>query len=621
MTQTEFLEQGTTQDTIVKPEIEMYHDEHDKKGSDLYEKYIKNKNLTCLFQASQEFRLSSNPEGKKIADFAKAWYYREVGILEPDDKKASTLLLKSLTQMRKLGEKDDIAQAIELEYLKRKLGSLAKEGKEPELKLHLRRADLFKKRGQLKAYNQEMSIYYMRHVTSNADKMTDEEILKNTDLMLSHAKLGEGEELLHKTKGLYHQIRAKHIHNPKQSMKEFQLALDEVDKTSDKFAKDMIENDYNMAKAMTTYSLPKRQALLREAAKGYAKRGLNKHVSFIGTLLAPLSIRASGVVQNIELSVTRIRELEKFLVENRESNSSPSSLFYHISYLLTRTEDVKRIFLRMVDTRKKLTDLNIKSNAILPKRIKPGKPFSKKYQELSRQSGLLRGQMQQDMESLLIYSNLLLDQWSYIIGHIAGIDITKKISKNARELNSWGLLELLQHNYHGTLSNFWNKHSRDIIWLNFHIRFFRNIFIEHLRKPWQIGTTMGSYGVDFNFFIPAASGYVKKSEEQKILKEIYPLSPQRLRDMPNDYWEKKNLHRVLEITLHFIDEIESAEEREKVWKAWVKLGGSTQSYDVIAERLFRYLSSALGTVIELAKQNPQQIIYGKFGRKSIHTRK
>lgn len=82
--------------------------------------------------------------------------------------------------------------------------------------------------------------------------------------------------------------------------------------------------------------------------------------------------------------------------------------------------------------------------------------------------------------------------------------------------------------------------------------------------------------------------------------------------MPDDYWEKKNLHRVLEVTLFFIDEIENQADREKVWNAWHKLGGSTPSYDVIGSRLFKYIFSSIDTIIEFIDKYPKLLKFGKF---------
>lgn len=220
------------------------------------------------------------------------------------------------------------------------------------------------------------------------------------------------------------------------------------------------------------------------------------------------------------------------------------------------------------------------------------------------------------MESLFIYGNLLLDQWSYIISYIAGYEVPKDrkdISKDKPDLNFAGLLNLLQSKvYSGELTEFWNVHKKDIIWLNFHLRAYRNIFVEHMRKPWQRGTTMASYGDDFNFHIPTPVGYISDIDKQRTLKKIYELAPEKLKKMPDDYWEKRNLHRALEVTLYYIDELENQSDREKVWEAWHELGGSAHSYDNVGIRLLNYVFTSLDTINSFIDKYPKLIKFGEF---------
>lgn len=133
-----------------------------------------------------------------------------------------------------------------------------------------------------------------------------------------------------------------------------------------------------------------------------------------------------------------------------------------------------------------------------------------------------------------------------------------------------------------------------------------------MRKPWQRGTTMASYGDDFNFHIPTPVGYVDETKKKKILEEIYKLAPKKLKDMPDDYWEKKNLHRALEVTLYYIDELDNQNDRDKVWEAWDKLGGSAPSYDTIGIRLLNYVFTSLDTISNLIDQYPKLIKFGEF---------
>ncbi len=635
----------------VRPQLTVTNieDEHEKKAHEYYEGFADKKGSPeLLLKASQEFALSSNPEAEQISLLCKAWYFREMGNREKSNSKAKVWLLKSMTLFRKIDPKGTTHKQIELEYLKRKNLDYEDRYKKLDLATLKRSADLFKEFGNEKGYDQNMSLYHMFYVMENSDKLTNPEALEHAELMLKHAENSGNKDIVNKVKGLYHQLRANHTFNPKTHLKELREAKKAINETSDKYGADIADTEYKMAKAMITSDPDKRKVLLVEVAKSYEKRGLKMQENFVKKLLSPVPLKASGIVYLADQSIEKLKELEKKIYSQKKNEKGPFAIFYYIGYMQERIKDVRRIMIRMVITRKRITELHFQENAVMPEKIEPGKPYPKKVNEILQQMHELTEQMKQDMESLYIYGNLLLDQWAYVIGYISGYEVpekskakpyfyyndfeklfedeaTKKELKDfwkkhkaeAKEgdieINFIGLLSLLQDlKYTGELSDFWKEHKKDIIWLNFHLRFFRNVFIEHLRKPWQRGNTMGSYTDDFNLHIPAPVGYVDPKEEKRILEEIYPLSPQRLRDMPDDYWEKKNLRRVLEVTLNYIDEIENQADREKVWNAWHKLGGSTPSYDVIGSRLFNYIFKSLDTMIAFVDKYPKIIKFGKF---------
>lgn len=598
---------------IKPPKGEVFYDEFEMNASHLFEKFSKDKSSPeLLLKASGEIAKSSNPEASKISELYKAWYFREKGIKEKDNKKARIYLLKSLSGFKKIVPKDDlILKRIELEFLKRKFEETHKR---PDPKIMLRRAVLFKDLGQVREYDKDMSLYYMFLVMDNFDKLNHEEISKYADRMIEHAKKGLNEELLYKMKAFYHQIKANSAFNPKDRVKELEKAVEAIKKTSDKYGESTTETEIQMAKAMSTADPNKRNALLSKVVEDYRKRGLKQREIFVRNLMYPIPVKAAKIIYLCDKSLEKLRAVEKKLVGMR-TPGKPAAIFYHIGYLMERIKDVERIMIRMATTRKELTNLQIQINSLTPSKIVAGKPYPERLQKVHRKSDSFREQMRQDMESLFIYGNLLLDQWSYVISYAAGYEVPKDDREKATkiDLNFAGLLNLLQaKEYKGELTEFWSTHKRDIIWLNFHLRAYRNIFVEHMRKPWQRGTTMASYGDDFNFHIPAPVGYVKEEEKKKMLQEVYKLAPKKLKDMPDDYWEKKNLHRVLEVTLYYIDELEEQYDRDKVWEAWHMLGGSAPSYDTIGIRLFNYLFTSLDTISAFIDKYPKLIKFGEF---------
>lgn len=453
-------------DKTVKPPVaKVFYDEYEQKATHLYEQFSKKKSPPeLLLQASEEIAKSTNPEAKQISTLYLAWYFREKGLKGINNEKARKYLLKSLTEFKKIvPEGDVILKRIELEFLKRKCDGT---NKRPEPKIFLRRATLFKELGLNHEYNKDMCLYYMFFVMEQYNSLNNNDVLKYTDQMLSHAKKGLNDELLFKMKAFYHQIRANTAFNPKDRVKELEKAVVAIKMTSDKYGKDSTETEVLMAKAMSTADRNKRNSILIKVAEDYRKSGLKKREDFVRNLLYPIPVKAAKIIYLCDKSIEKLRDVEKKLVGIR-TPGKPAAVFYHISYLMERIKDVQRIMMRMAIARKDITDLQIKIHSMTPTKIIPGKPYPKRLQIVNKRSDDLREQMRQDMESLFIYGNLLLDQWSYIISYIGGYEVPKdrkEIENGKKELHFAGLLDLLQaKGYTGELVQLWNSHKKDII--------------------------------------------------------------------------------------------------------------------------------------------------------------
>ena len=143
------------------PKVEVFlTDKYEQEASHLYKKFNKEKTPPeLLLQASELMVQSSNPEAKQISTMYKALYFREKGLKDNNDKRARRNFMKSLSEFKNVLPKNDvILKRVELEFLKRKLGSKLQR---PDPKIILRRATLYKELGQIQTYNQEMSFYYM----------------------------------------------------------------------------------------------------------------------------------------------------------------------------------------------------------------------------------------------------------------------------------------------------------------------------------------------------------------------------------------------------------------------------------------------------------------------------
>ena len=119
---------------------------------------------------------------------------------------------------------------------------------------------------------------------------------------------------------------------------------------------------------------------------------------------------------------------------------------------------------------------------------------------------------------------------------------------------TWFLNSIVRKNKNNKhLQMLWDKHREDIIWLYYNLKEFRNKFIEHLERPLQQGTTRSVFGDNFNLHVPAPPAFVDNKIKKQKLESIFHLAPDWLKNAPDDYWEKANKHRTLEVIIKNID--------------------------------------------------------------------
>jgi len=596
-------------DNNVTPQsTESFYDEYDKEGSRLFREYENNKdNYALLKEAATLYEQSKNPEAKEMNSLLWGLYYRESGIREKDDQKAADDLLKASMLIEKACGKDsEESKRISLTYLKRKIATYRKDNKPPK-ELFLQRATIYHDLNDDKNYNIDMSLYYMYATLES--QMMDEKAIGNAELMVRHAKESGKPDMYYKTKIMLHQIKSSVALNPASAIKEMEDALNLIQQTEDRFGEEEARARLCYSKGLITVNKSKREALLKEAAEIWVKRGNQEQLATVVELLLPVPIKVSLILSLADQALKNHQILNKKIHELVKIVPGTYALFHHHAHLIERIKDVKRIMTRLGENRREITDLSIRENAVRPSKVKPGKPASKRLQTIMRRHSELVEQMKLDMESLYVFGNLLLDQWSYVIAYLTGIYNPDQVSFHALYDKISSKKDI------GHLSLIRDKHKKDIYWLYYQLRSYRNIFIEHVKRPWQRGNTMSVYGSDFNLFIPTPPGWLNEKETHKKLQSIFHLAPKALREAPDDYWEKKNIHRVLEVTFMRIDEIEKKEDREKVWDVWKAVGGSTPSYDVVGFRLMDYAAKSILTLIDIVSKNPQIINLG--GNKAV----
>ena len=311
------------------------------------------------------------------------------------------------------------------------------------------------------------------------------------------------------------------------------------------------------------------------------------------------------VLKHIKALVDKEREFSKFIIDNLKPKPGPKSIFHHHGHYLERLQDVASILERMGRARYRITTLNERFEHLEPKTgIKPGKPFPKYLQKISSENYKLTGLMRLDNESLYIFGNLTLDQWAYTLAYSLGL-------KNPDKYDFQYLITQLQsQNPDAKLKPFIDRHFKDAIWLYYQLRSYRNNFIEHYRRPWQRGSTMKTYGDDFNFFIPTPPGWIPDEKQVEMIKSITHLASGVYQRLPKDHWQKKP-RALLEAIFKNIDSISKQSDREKVWNVWKDIGGSVVSFHILGSRLVKFLDEASATLTEEIKKNSQNINLGE----------
>lgn len=284
--------------------------------------------------------------------------------------------------------------------------------------------------------------------------------------------------------------------------------------------------------------------------------------------------------------------------------AEPCALFSLNAQVLERMRDVKTIVTRLLENRKLLTELALREEALRPKkRIRYGKPPSKRLGSIQLKEYEATQQMKLDMESLFIFGNLLLEQWTYVILHLVG-QIDLKMQDFSKLVTT---LQSKENN--GLLQPLWENHLHDMIWLYYQLRSFRNMFIEHVKAPWQRGTSRESFGDNFRLATPSPVNWIDEYEIERLIRKVAYLAPSWGRVLKTT-WNKNNIRQLLEIIFYHIDSIKEHAQREKVWEVWKKVGGWTPSYDMIAFRLMRFIAASQLTMLDVITKHPGNINVG-----------
>lgn len=594
----------------IKPQGAVYVDNNHLMGEQLYESFQKTEDLEELRKSAEHYSNSEFIEGAKFSGLIFGQYYLLSARGEKNASKKSKLYLKSMANFEKILGNSDEVKKIRAEYLKHKMRNHGK-ANHPKPKLFRQLAESLKEIGDTEGYHAEMALHYM--FSLKEDDLFSDSIDEPIRKMLEHAKQSGHRDMVLKTKALSHQIRSRKTGSFSETAEELRSAVEATHETSDKYGLDELETRLMFSEAMLK-SQSQRNEILVEVANRWRRLGNKKEELLVRKLLSPVPVNVIALLDMADSTLKKLESLNKQIHLNREIKPGPYRLFYHHGLLVERIKDLRIVIERLGKNRKRITELSIRENKYRPKKIRHGKPISKRLQKIANETHQLKSEMKLDMEILYIYSNLALDQWAHMIWLLTGSEGGEKYPFH--ELT----MALQKKGDKGHLEKFSKNHLTDVVWVYYQIRMFRNVFVEHARDPWQRGSTMGVLGDDFRLFFPAPVGWVTKDEMNQIINDLKKSVPSWLNKALGSSVTEGNPRMYLEIVYNNIDKIPKQNSREQVWNAWKKLGGSVPSYDRLGFRLFKYLNESISTVTVLVSENPSLVnLGGRRAKKQLQS--
>lgn len=298
-----------------------------------------------------------------------------------------------------------------------------------------------------------------------------------------------------------------------------------------------------------------------------------------------------------------LHRLSKCILTGLKPPPGAYAFFHYSSHAITRLGDCKRIIKRLFAGRRRLTELAKLEEAIRPRRWPAGKPYPDEVQKIMKEDSELTEYMKLDLESLYVFGMVLLDQWALQAISVGNVPLPKKHP----------FVELINYfddENKSMLDPIWERLKGKILWLHYQLRFYRNKFVVHANRPWQRGTTRSVYGDEFNLFIPTPPGWIDDDKENQEIAKLIHLAPDHIQKADNDYWEKKNPRRLIEVLFDDIGNIEKKGDREKVASIFARVGGSTPTFQALAKYLFQFIADGTIILCEIAENNLKKINLG-----------
>lgn len=303
-----------------------------------------------------------------------------------------------------------------------------------------------------------------------------------------------------------------------------------------------------------------------------------------------------------EQAVNATRKLSAVLIDALKPKPGAYALFYHNGNSIERLEDCWRICERLYRGRLKYTELSNELLQIEPKNWPAGTPYPANVQKVLNERHELNSYMKIDLESLYLFSMMALDQWglqAIYVGHLP-----LKMKHPFVEL-----ISALERSDAGLLNDLWPSQKGQMLWLHYHLRFYRNRFVTHANRPWQRGQTLMTFGEDFRLFTPTPPGWLDDAKCDKEILSLIDLAPEYVRNLPDGHRSKEPRALIARL-FDNIGNIRDRANRERVAELYGKVGGETPTFQITAERLISFLGQGTAILVDIVVNHPLNVDLG-----------
>ncbi len=277
------------------------------------------------------------------------------------------------------------------------------------------------------------------------------------------------------------------------------------------------------------------------------------------------------------------------------SEQRKASANFHASVAVERTNDVGRIIGRLTNGFFALMEVVREQEQLRPPDGWPPGPLQGRAHDLWWQGNSLGIYLKMDFESLYLFGEILLDQWSLVVAYALQ-------KSRARETSFHSLVAEFEEGEITSplLCALWKRYNSDMIWLHANMRVYRNTFITHFDAPKQRGYGYDHGGTEFQLSVVQHVGQ-EFEDPQITVSKLLPYTPHWFQHLPQKHYLRNSPRNVLQMVLSTIDSVQDYQDRRTILGIVRKVGVITPSFHTVAERLLKFVDGSITAITSLVK--------------------